>query len=73
MTQEETLQLLVKKIDRIEKTISKIESELDEVIYPPEEKIRGEFVERVEKASKGNFTHYKSPNEFFDKLERKNV
>ena len=70
MEQEKTLQLLVKKVENIEKALQRIESELDEVVYPAEDKFRPEFVERVEKAAKsGKYKEYSSVKELREKLE----
>ncbi len=68
--QEDALQLLIKKVENIEKTVGRIESELDEVIYPSEEKIKKDFIERVEKSSKtGKYREYGSVKELREKLE----
>ncbi len=74
MKEEKTLQLLVKKVENIERTVKKIESELDEVIYPSEERIKKSYIEKVERAAKeGKYKHFKSPKDFFEKLENENV
>ena len=73
MEQEKTLQLLVKKVENMEKTLQRIETELDEAIYPPEERIKPEFIEEIKKAKKEKAKTYASANEYFSKLEKENV
>ncbi len=71
MKHEATLQLLVSKMEKMEKDIAGIKTELNELVYHPEENFRPEFVERVEKASKeGKYKLYKSVKELRAKLEQ---
>lgn len=74
MGKEQTLQILAERIEKIEKTLEHMHYDIEELVYLPEERIKKSYVEKVERAAKEEkYKHYKSPKEFFEKLEKENV
>lgn len=62
-TDREILNLILKKLD-------KIESDILEMKYPPEEKIKPEFIERV-KAAEGRIAEGKGKRYTVDQFKKK--
>lgn len=66
--------LILEKLGEIDKNISLIRTELEELkeelVYPPENMIKKEFIEEVERIEKeGKFKEYSGTDSFFRELE----